>query len=184
MRRTAVATSAAGLAVVALTAGCGVQTLGGAAGSRHDGSGSPAGSPASAPSSSPGGAPAASTRCVRPRRGAERTTITLTNSDDKKVLCVLPGVGVFVALHGTPKEFWAAVVSNSAALQRRPNGALSLPVGVTGAFFVAVAPGTAILTSTLRPCSSKPPERAVARCVQLIRFSVTIKVPLAGHAPS
>jgi hypothetical protein len=108
----------------------------------------------------------------------------VTNSDDKKVLCVLPGVGVFVALHGTPKAFWAAVTSSSAALQRRPNGALSLPVGVTGAFFVAVAPGTATLTSTLRPCPAKPPERAVARCVQLIRFSVTIKVPLAGHAPS
>jgi hypothetical protein len=180
MRHTAIATSAAGLAVVALTAGCGVQTLGGGAGSRHGGSGSPA----AAPSSSPGGAPVGSTRCVLPRRGAERTTITLTNADDKKVLCVLPGVGVFVALHGTPKAFWAAVVSSSAALQRRPNGALSLPVGVTGAFFVAVAPGTATLTSTRRPCPAKPPERAVARCVQLIRFSVTIKVPLAGHAPS
>jgi len=102
----------------------------------------------------------------------------LTNSDNKKVLCVLPGVGVFVALHGTPKELWTAVASSSAALQARPNGALSLPVGVTGAFFVAVAPGTAKLTSTLRPCPAKPPSRAAGPCVKLIKFSVTIKVPL------
>jgi hypothetical protein len=174
------ATSAAGLAVLALTAGCGVQALGVGAGSRPDGSGSPA----VTPSSTPGSARAGSTRCVQPRRGAERTTITVTNSDNKKVLCVLPGVGVFVALHGTPKEFWAAVTSTSAALQRRPNGALSLPVGVTGAFFVAVAPGTATLTSTLRPCPAEPRTHAVARCLKLIRFSVTIKVPLAGRAPS
>lgn len=116
-------------------------------------------------------------KCVHPRRGAERTTITLTNSANKKVLCILPGVGVFIALHGTPKVFWTAVASSSPALQRRPNGALSLPVGVTGAFFVAIAPGTATLTSTLRPCQVKPPSRAVAHCVKLEKFSVTVKVP-------
>jgi hypothetical protein len=169
------------LAVVALTAGCGVKSQGGGqTGSRHGGSGSPQATPTPKPSSPS----AASAKCVRPRRGAEHTTITLTNSDNKKALCVLPGVGIFVALHGTPKEFWAAVASSSAALQRRPNGALSLPVGVTGAFFVAIKPGTAKLTSTLRPCQAKPPARAVARCLKLERFSVTVKVPPAGPATS
>lgn len=117
-------------------------------------------------------------KCVHPaRRGSEQATLTLTLSDNKKVLCVLPGVGIFVALHGTPHELWAAVTSSSAALQPRPDGALSLPIGETGAFFKAVAPGTAKLTSTLRPCPAKPPSRAVAKCVKLVKFSVTIKVP-------
>jgi hypothetical protein len=173
MRRVAIANLAAGLTVIALTAGCGVQSAGsGGAGSHHTGSGSPDATPSPQPSS----APAASTKCVHPRHGRVRTMITLTNSDNKKVLCVLPGVGVFVALHGTPKVFWAAVASSSSALQRRPSGELSLPVGVTGAYFVAVAPGTAKLTSTLRPCLAKPPTRAVKHCLKLERFLVTIKV--------
>jgi hypothetical protein len=179
MRRTAIAASAAGLAVVAITTGCGVQSTGGTGAGSHQ---SVSGEPLPLPSSPSASAPATSAKCVHARRGAERTTITLTNSDNKKVLCVLPGVGVFVALHGTPKVFWAAVASSSPTLQRRPNGALALPVGVTGAFFVAVAPGTAKLTSTLRPCQAKPPTRVVAHCVKLEKFSVTIKVPLAGPA--
>jgi hypothetical protein len=173
MRRTAISTSAAALAAVALTAACGVQSSSAGTGPHHGVSGAPAG----LPSSQSAGTPAASTKCVHPRRGSERTTITLTNADNKKTLCVLPGVGLFVALQGTPKEFWAAVASSSPALQRRPNGALSLPVGVTGAFFVAVVPGTATLTSTLRPCPAKPPARAAKVCLKLEKFSVTIKVP-------
>ncbi|HET7018983.1 MAG TPA: hypothetical protein VFI65_34010 [Streptosporangiaceae bacterium] len=173
MRRTAIVTLATGLVLVALTAGCGVQAGGTGGGSHHGGPGSKDGTP----SPQPGGTRAASTKCVHPRGGSERTTITLTNSANNKVLCVLKGVGVFVALHGTPKAMWAAVASSSAALQPRPNGALSLPVGVTGAFFVATAPGTAKLTSTLRPCPAKPRTHAAAPCLKLIKFSVTIKVP-------
>ena len=177
MRCTAIVTLAAGLTVAGLTAGCGLQPAGGGGGTGQHKTGSPVGSPSS-PSSSPGRTRAAPAKCVHPaRRGSEQATITLTNSDNKKVLCVLPGVGIFIALHGTPHVLWAAVTSSSAALQARPNGALSLPVGVTGAFFKAVAPGTAKLTSTLRPCPAKPPSRAVVHCVKLIRFVVTIKVP-------
>jgi len=173
MRRTAIVKLATGLVLLALAAGCGIQTRAAGGGSHHGGPGSPDGTP----SAKRGSARSASTKCVHPRRGSERTTIMLTNSANKKVLCVLPGVGVFITLHGTPHALWTAVASSSAALQPRPNGALSLPVGVTGAFFVAAAPGTAKLTSTLRPCPAKPRTHAAAPCLKLIKFSVTIKVP-------
>lgn len=175
MRRTAIVKLATGLVLVELTAGCGIQTRAGGGGSRHHGPGSPD----CTPSAQPGGTHATSTKCVHPRKGSGRTTINLTNSANKKVLCVLPGVGVFITLHGTPHAMWTTVASSSAALQPRPNGALSLPVGVTGAYFVATAPGTAKLTSTLRPCSAKPRTHAAAPCLKLIKFSVTIKVPSA-----
>jgi hypothetical protein len=180
MRRTAIVTLAAGLTAAGLAAGCGLQPAGGGGGpGQHKRTGQhQAGAPGGSPSSSSGRTRSASAKCVQPaRRGSQQATITLTNSDNKKVLCVLPGVGIFVALHGTPHELWSTVTSSSAALQARPNGALSLPVGVTGAFFKAVAPGTAKLTSTLRPCPAKPPSRTVAHCVKLIKFAVTIKVP-------
>jgi hypothetical protein len=166
MRRTAMVKLAAGLVIAGLAAGCGTQAAGGGSGSHAPGSHAPGSH-----------AHATSTKCVHPRRGSERTTITLTNSANKKVLCVLSGVGVFIALHGTPKALWTAVASSSPALQPRPNGALSLPVGVTGAFFVAAAPGTAKLTSTLRPCRTSPRSHPVAHCLRLIRFAVTVKVP-------
>ncbi len=103
--------------------------------------------------------------------------LTLGNQDNGGTFCVRPGERVMVYLRGTPGRRWAVIRSDSAALAVVPSGLLSLPVGVTGAAFLAARPGAAHLTSDRPVCSSGP-----VRCDALLAFRVTVIVVASAAA--
>ncbi len=111
--------------------------------------------------------------------GAQPVTgvLTLGNQNNGGTFCVRPGERVMVYLRGTLARQWAPIRSDSGALAPVPSGALSLPVGVTGAAFLAARPGTAHLTSDRPVCSSGP-----VRCDALLAFRVTVIVSESGAA--
>ena len=141
--------------------------------------GTPApGTPAPGASSPPGTA-----HCgMRPMPGAGGAqpvtgVLTLGNQDNGGTFCVRPGERVMVYLRGTLARQWAPIRSDSAALAAVPSGTLSLPVGVTGAAFLAARPGAAHLTSDRAVCSSGP-----VRCDALLAFRVTVIVVASAAA--
>jgi hypothetical protein len=175
---------AVALGAVVLASGCGQQ---------H--SGTPAGPPLSAPSSAAAsssssaapvpspepGDPGATARC----RGAAPPTslITITYADNGRTLCVRPGTAVQVYLKGVAANMWSPIrTSNKAVLAPHANGRLMMMVGVTGASFLAVHRGTAIVSSFGRPCGPSPtPGNAAApggvlECGVIIAFHATVKV--------
>ena len=91
-------------------------------------------------STAPPGASGGTASCARAR-------LTITNTDNNKTLCVTTGTIIFVFLHGTPSDKWAAIRSGSAVLMPHVDPAMTLQVGVTGASFDAARPGTAMITS-------------------------------------
>ena len=103
--------------------------------------------------------------------------LTLGNQNNGGTFCVRPGERVMVYLRGTLARQWAPIRSDSGALAPVPSGVLSLPVGVTGAAFLAARPGTAHLTSDRPVCSSGP-----VRCDALLAFRVTVIVSESGAA--
>lgn len=105
-------------------------------------------------------------------------TVNLTVSDDNKTLCVRQGVGVLVILQGTPASTWAPIHASSTVLSPRPNGGLALPRGATGAYFVAVHPGTSVITSSRSVCpgAGAPPSGHAMSCDALLAYHVTVKV--------
>ncbi len=142
--------------------------------------GTPApGTPASGSASPPGRASCG----MRPMPGTGGAAqpvsgvLTLGNQDNGGTFCVRPGERVMVYLRGTPAREWAPIRSDSAVLVAVPSGLLSLPVGVTGASFLAARPGTAHLTSDRPVCSSGP-----VRCDALLAFRVTVLVAASGAA--
>ncbi|MFI5063452.1 MAG: hypothetical protein ACHP9Z_05680 [Streptosporangiales bacterium] len=152
----------------------------GGTGTGSPGPGTPApGTPASGATSPPGTA-----HCgMRPMPGTGGTAqpvtgvLTLGNQNNGGTFCVRPGERVMVYLRGTPGQRWAAIRSDSAALVAVASGLLSLPVGVTGAAFLAARPGTAHLTSDRPVCSSGP-----VRCDALLAFRVTVIVAASAAA--
>jgi hypothetical protein len=119
--------------------------------------------------------------CPRSGSGA-RHTVMLTVGDNGRSLCVRPGTGVLVILRGTLGRMWAPVHASSAALMARANGQLMLQAGVTGAYFVAVQPGTVVLSSARPGCAgaagatASPPSPGTARCGAERGFRVTVVV--------
>lgn len=111
----------------------------------------PSGQNASVRPSSSG---SSSVSCVTPKLTGPGRTFTITEKDSGKVYCVVPGVGVYVFLHGTEANPWGPITPSSPALRRRVSGVMTLPLGVTGGFFEAAKLGTAKLTSTRRACPS------------------------------
>jgi hypothetical protein len=111
-------------------------------------------------------------------------TVSLTNVDNGKTVCVRPGIGLLVVLRSQTAHLWTAIVSSSAVLTPRPNGALSLVRGATGGYFVASAPGHATLTSIDSRCSGGPRPgvgsahsgHRAGRCPAPSRFSVAVYV--------
>lgn len=96
-------------------------------------------------------------RCGSSRLAAPHDhMVHLTAGDNGKALCARQGVGVLVTLQGTPASKWAPIHVNSTALSRRANGRLALPLGVTGAYFVAVHPGVTRITSSRAVCGNTP----------------------------
>ena len=160
--------AAAVIGASALTAACGQQKAGSAAG------GSP-GSPAP-----PSGPPAAACGSATPTAPPHRT-LTLSTGDNGRSFCIRPGIGVLVYLMGTPKLKWAALKSSSAAMMPTANGHLALTVGVTGGYFVAAHPGVAAITSTRSPCAplvtpSGPTTSNPRKCGITQTFRVTVRV--------
>jgi hypothetical protein len=163
----------------ALTAACGQQqpgpaASGTAASSPSAASPSVTGSAASAPSAA--GACGATPAVLGPGR-----TLTLTLTDGSRSFCVKQGTGVLIYLRGTAIDRWGPLKSSSAVLVPSANGHLSLAVGVTGGYFVAAQPGSAVITSARSRCGSVVPPTAPATsgkasCGSIELFRVTIRV--------
>jgi hypothetical protein len=106
----------------------------------------------------------------------------LSNNDNGKSFCMKRGATVLVTLRGTPASMWAPIHASSAALAPRANGRLMLARGVTGAYFAAVHPGTAVLSSIRPACpSSASPavqssRSATMHCGAELAYRVTVVI--------
>ena len=150
------------VAVLALVSACGQQ---------HVGDGGPAVGRSSDP-------PPAASCGAAPLAAAHGNRIFVHVSDNGRALCVRQGLGVLVTLQGTPASKWAPIKASSAALAPRPNGALALPLGVTGGYFVAVHPGVSVITSSRAVCGHTPSASpgGTMTCDSRQEFHVTLKV--------
>jgi hypothetical protein len=152
MRRTAIRLAALMLAGAVVIAGCGTRHEPRAAGR----------SPVPVP-------------CVRPTPEGRAKSFTITQKDNGTRYCMTVGTSVFVFLHGSLARKWAPITPSSGAVAARPSGMMSLTVGATGGFFLAMRPGMARLTSVRSPCRS-----AGSGCPPGTSFTVTV---LVGRAP-
>lgn len=171
MRRGPATTGAALAAVVigacALTAACGNGQPGRSGGGAGGG---------------PSGGHAAG--CTATPRAAAGQLVTVSNRDNGKVLCVSKGTTVAVYLQGTPARRWGPIHTSSPsspALTPVASGRLMLKVGETGAFFKAVRPGVARVTSSLPSCKGGAPAAATAEpggtpCKMGMVFHLTLVV--------
>ena len=155
----------------ALIAGCGQQ---------HTGSGAP-GSGGAAPSPS-GSPPAISVACRSASHATRASKLVITAADNGRSFCVIRGTNVVVFLMGTPDRKWGQIEASSAVLQPHANGELSLPLGATGASFLAVRPGTAVINSGRPVCGpASSPGTGTAgsgtlECGAILEFRVTVTV--------
>lgn len=99
--------------------------------------------------------------------------ITVTELDNHRTVCAGMGQRLEFYLHGTPDRPWSAITGEGNPLSRTNNGKLSLAVGVTGAIFTVVAPGTAAVTSTRPTCASAS---SGPSCDGVTEFRVTVSV--------
>lgn len=157
MRGTSLVATILAIGATALAVGCGQQ---------------------SAPGSSAVSAPKAQARCVTPKLASQGGAFTVTDKDNGKSFCVPAGTGVFVFLHGAQDRRWAPIEPSSAAVQPRPNGEMSLAVGVTGGYFVATRAGAAFLTSARSPCHARltSVSPSMTRCTAQSFFRVTLVI--------
>jgi hypothetical protein len=108
--------------------------------------------------------------------------ITITYADNGRTLCVRRGTAVQVYLKGTPANRWSAIHATGDALTPHANGRLMLPVGVTGASFLAAHPGAAVIRSFQQPCGpgqtpgSQAAQSGTLECGVIIAFHATVKV--------
>ena len=148
----------------AVIAGCGQQ---------HPGSGVAAPAPSASPSH-----PMAA--CANASPAAHPGKLIITAADNGRSFCVTRGTSVTVFLKGTQVRKWSAIRTSSTVLQPRANGELTLPIGVTGASFAAVQPGTAIITSGQPACGppngSSSSGSGTLECGAILEFRVTVTV--------
>jgi hypothetical protein len=132
---------------------------------------------APAPSSSPATGPGPSALCPG-GRPATHPRLTITGADSGSSFCVTRGTNVTVFLKGTPARKWSPIKATGNALRPSANGELALALGVTGASFAAVEPGTTIITSGRPACG--PGETASGTgsmsCNAILAFRVTVTV--------
>lgn len=114
-------------------------------------SASPGGAPGSPPPSSPGRAFACGPPAV-PAAGHQ--VLTLTSAQRGKTYCITAGTSVLVLLKGTPGSKWGPIWASGNALRPSANGRMALMIGVTGGSFLAVHPGTSVISSTRPSCPS------------------------------
>src|SRR5215470_12660855 len=148
----------------AVIAGCGQQ---------HPGSGVAAPAPSASPSH-----PMAA--CANASPAAHPGKLIITAADNGKTFCVTRGTSVAVFLKGTQVRKWSTIRASSAVLQPRASGELTLPIGVTGASFAAVQPGTAIISSGQPACGppngSSSSGSGTLECGAILEFRVTVTV--------
>ena len=176
--------AAVALGAVAVMSGCGQQHAGTPAGPPPAGAPSPlpAGAssppPASSPSPPPPGTPPAGTCHGGP--APRLRVITLTNADNGRLVCVRRGTAVLVYLRGTQASRWSVIHASSGVLRPHANGHGLVPLGVTGASFVAARPGTASITSTRMACPTPPPnsgsQSGTVECGAILGFRVSVRV--------
>ncbi len=179
MRSVSVPAAAVIIGATVLTVACGQQRPGPAASgpAASAASGTPA---ATSPAAS---APAAAASCgsTAAVRGPSRI-LTLSDTDNSRSFCVRRGTGVLIYLHGTATHRWGPLKSSSAVLVPSANGHLMLALGVTGGYFVAAQPGSAVITSARSRCGpaaalpSAPTASGKASCGPVEVFRVTIVV--------
>ena len=80
-------------------------------------------------------------------------SLVLTLASNRKTICVRVGTHMDVYLQGTRSQPWQEPVATGHVLTGIPNGAFSLPVGVTAASYAAVRPGKSLITSVRPPCT-------------------------------
>ena len=137
------------------------------------GSASPSSVPASPPPSSPGRAFACGPSSA-PVAGAQ--TLTLANAEAGKTYCVGLGTNVLVFLRGTPAAKWGPIRASGSALEPWASGRMTLMIGVTGASFRAVRPGTSVIFSARPACgSSATPGDMPCDAVGAFRVTVIVR---------
>jgi hypothetical protein len=131
----------------------------------------------------PGTPPARSTdapACPGGQPAWHASKLTITAADSGMSFCVARGTTVTVLLKATAARKWAPIHASSGALAPRANGELTLAAGVTGASFVAAAPGTAVITSSRPACGpGVPPGEGTPgtlECDAIIAYRVTVTV--------
>lgn len=119
-------------------------------------------------------ATATSTPSAPTGAGCLTGSVTITEADGGRSVCVTTGSTVDVVLHGSAEQRWSPVEENGQALRVRVSGKGSLPVGVTAAYFSTAEPGSAALTSS-RPVCPSPAANGVS-CMARVSFEVTVTV--------
>jgi hypothetical protein len=119
-------------------------------------------------------ATATSTPSAPTGAGCLTGSVTITEADGGRSVCVTTGSTVDVVLHGSVEQRWSPVEENGQALRVRVSGKGSLPVGVTAAYFSTAEPGSAALTSS-RPVCPSPAANGVS-CMARVSFEVTVTV--------
>lgn len=84
--------------------------------------------------------------------GVATQGLMITLAGNGKTYCMRVGEKLDVFLQGTVASMWLQPLASSNALKPVPNGALSLPKGLTGASFTATQPGDVLITSVRPPC--------------------------------
>lgn len=142
---------------------------------------SPGTSPASSLSASPRGSltplpPGRVSRCGPPSvRATGNHVLTLTSAQNGQTYCVTTGANVLVLLKGTPENKWRAIRASGSALRPSASGHTTLMIGVTGASFLAVRPGTSVISSA-RPVCSPSATPAIVPCGAVRAFHATVIV--------
>ena len=121
--------------------------------------------------------------------GVSAQGLRITLASNGKTYCVRAGAELDVYLRGTVSSAWLEPLASSNVLKPIPNGALSLPAGLTGASFTAARSGRVFITSLRPPCTGAltqknevepafplPKTYPLHACAPQRRFSVTVIV--------
>jgi hypothetical protein len=82
-------------------------------------------------------------------------TRTVTELDAGSTICLAVGEHLDVYLHGTLAAPWSPIGLAGSALSPEANGKGTLPVGVTGGFYLARTAGSARVTSSRPACAGR-----------------------------
>jgi hypothetical protein len=176
MRSVSALAAAVIIGAAAVTAACGQQRPAPAASVTAASSAIPSATGSAASAQPAAAACGAASAVLGPGR-----TLTLTQADSTRSFCINRGTGVLIYLRGTAIDRWGPLKSSSAVLVPSANGHLSLAVGVTGGYFVAAQPGSAVIASARSRCGpavppSAPTTSGKASCGSIELFRVTIRV--------
>ena len=142
-------------------------------GQQHPGSGAAAPAPSASPSH-----PVVA--CAPAAPAAQPSKLTITAADNGRSFCVARGTSVVVLLRGTQARKWSPIRAGSTVLRPHANGEFTLAIGVTGASYVAVQPGTAIISSGQPACGppngSSSSGSGTLECGAILVFRVTVTV--------